>query len=44
MYINMMVSRLLIPTYYTHTEVFLKKAGIISSQVNITFKEYDEVL
>jgi len=25
------------------TEMFLKEAGIISSKVNVTFEEYDEI-
>jgi len=40
----MVASRLLIPTHCTHTEIFLKKAGIISTEVNITFEEFDEIL
>ncbi len=44
MYINMAASRLLILTYYTHMEIFLKEAGIISTDVNVTFKEYEEVI
>ncbi len=44
MYINMVTSRLLTSTHCTHTEVFLKEAGIISSEVNVTWEEYDKVL
>ncbi len=44
MYINMMTNRLLTPTYYTHIEVFLKKAGIISTKVNVTFDKFEKVL
>ncbi len=44
MYINMAISKLLIPTHCTHTELFLKKAEILSTEVNITFKEFDEIL
>ncbi len=40
----MMVSRLLTPTYCTHTKMFLKEVGIISSEVNVTFDEYIEEL
>ncbi len=39
MYINMVTSRLLIPTYYIYTEMFLKEVGIISSEVNIIFDD-----
>ena len=39
MYINMAVSNLLIPTHYIHTEMFLLKAGIISTDVNVTFDD-----
>ncbi len=27
-----------------HTEIFLKKAEIISTEVNVTFEEYNEIL
>ncbi len=43
-YINMIVSKLLIPTYCIHTKLFLKKVNIIISEVNITFEEYDKIL
>jgi len=39
MYINMMTSRLLTPTHCSHTKTFLKEAGIISSEVNVTFND-----
>ena len=39
MYINMTVSRLLTPIHCTHTEIFLKEAGIISIDVNVTFDD-----
>ena len=39
MYINLVTSKLLTPTYYTHTEIFLMEAGIISSEVNVTFDD-----
>jgi len=42
MYINMATSRLLTPTYCIHTKVFLKEAGIISSEVNVTFDDMVE--
>ncbi len=43
MYINMVVSRLLIPTHCTHMKTFLKEAGIISTKVNVTFEKYNEI-
>ena len=43
-YINIAASRLLILTHCTHMEIFLKKAGIISTEVNVTFEEFDEVI
>ncbi len=39
MYINMAVSRLLIPTHCTHMEMFLMEAEIISTDVNITWDD-----
>src|SRR6266540_5078226 len=42
MYINMAASRLLTPTYCIHTKMFLKEAGIISSEVNVTFDDMVE--
>jgi len=39
----MMTGRLLILTYYTHIKIFLKEAGIISTEMNITFEEFNEV-
>src|SRR6266511_1104365 len=36
MYINMAASRLLTLTHYTHTEMFLMEAGIISRGINVT--------
>ena len=33
----MTASKLLIPTHCTHTEIFLKEAEIIFTEVNITF-------
>ena len=42
-YINITVSRLLTPTHYTYIEIFLKEVGIISTKVNVTFNEYEEV-
>ncbi len=44
MYINMAASRLLILTHCTHMKIFLKEAGIISMEINVTFEEYDEVV
>ncbi len=44
MYINMVASRLLISTHCTYTKIFLKEAGIISTEVNVTFEEHEEVL
>ena len=44
MYINIATSRLLTPIYCTHTEIFLKEAEIILTEVNITFEECDEIL
>ncbi len=44
MYINIAASRFLMPIHCTHTEIFLKKAKIISIEVNVTFEEYDEVM
>src|SRR6266540_4391945 len=43
MYINMATSKLLIPTHCTHTEIFLKEAGIISTKVNVTFDEFNKI-
>ena len=43
-YINIAASKLLILTHCTHTEIFLKKVRIISTEVNVTFDEYDELL
>ncbi len=40
----MMTSKLLTLTHCMHTEIFLKEVGIISSEVNVTFDEIDEVL
>ncbi len=42
MYINIVTSRLLIPTHCTHTEIFLKKAEIIIAEVNVTFDDQVE--
>ncbi len=39
MYINMAASRLLTPTHCTHTEMFLLEAGIILTDVNITWDD-----
>jgi len=39
-----MVSRLLTLTHYIYIEVFLKKAEIISIEVNVIFNKCDEVL
>ena len=39
MYINIAVSNLLTPTHCTHIEIFLLKAGIISTDINITFDD-----
>jgi len=44
MYINIAASRLLTPTYCTHTEIFLREAGIIFSEVNVIFEKYEKVL
>ncbi len=44
MYINMVTSRLLTPTHCTHIEIFLKEARIISTEGNVTFGKYDEIL
>ena len=35
----MAASKLLTPTHCTHTEMFLMKAGIILTKVNITFDD-----
>ncbi len=35
----MMTSRFLTPIHCTHTEIFLKEAGIISAEVNVTFED-----
>ncbi len=40
----MTASRLLTPIHYTHMEMFLKEAEIISTEINVTFEEYEEVL
>ena len=40
----MVTSRLLIPTHCTHTETFLKKAGIISTKGKVTFDENKKIL
>ena len=39
MYINMIASKLLISTHCIHTEMFLLEAGIISTDVNVTFDD-----
>ena len=39
MYINMAVSNLLTLTHCTHIEIFLLEAGIISTNVNVTFDD-----
>ena len=39
MYINMATSRLLTLTHCIHTEMFLMEAGIISTEVNVTFDD-----
>src|SRR6266540_6950384 len=39
MYINMVISRLLTPTHCTHMEMFLIEAGIILTDVNVTFDD-----
>ncbi len=44
MYINMVTSKFLTLIYCTHMEIFLKKAEIISTEVNVTFEDYEEVL
>ncbi len=38
----MTVSKLLTSTHYTHIKIFLKEAGIISSEVMVTFNEHIE--
>ena len=40
----MAASKLLILIHCTHMKMFLKEARIISTEVNIIFKEYEEVL
>ncbi len=40
----MVTSRLLTPTHCTHIEIFLKEARIISTEGNVTFGKYDEIL
>ena len=40
----MAISKLLIPTYYTYIELFLKEAGIISIEVNVIFEKHEKVL
>jgi len=37
-------SKLVTSTYYTYIKVFLKEAGIISIEVNITFEKHEKVL
>jgi len=44
MYINMVASRLLIPIHCTYMEIFLKEAGIISTEMNVIFDKFDKVL
>ncbi len=44
MYINMVASKLLIPTHITYTEMFLIEAGIISTSANVTFDDKVEEL
>ncbi len=44
MYINIAASKLLTLTHCTHTKIFLKEAGIISSGANVTFDKYVEEL
>ncbi len=43
MYINITTSKLLILTYCTYIKLFLKEAEILTSDVNVIFKEYDKV-
>ena len=38
------MNNLLTLTHCTHMKVFLKKAEIIFTEVNVTFEEYNEVL
>ncbi len=44
MYINMVISKLLIPTHCTHMKIFLKEVRIILTEVNVIFEEHEEVL
>ncbi len=43
MYINIVTSKLLTLIHYTHIEIFLKEVEIITTEINVTFEEYDEV-
>jgi len=38
------VSKLLIQTHCIYIEIFLKEVGIIFTEVNVTFDEWEEVL
>ena len=40
----MTASRLLTLTYYTYMKVFLKEVEIISTEINVIFKEHEEVI
>ena len=40
----MTTSKLLILTHYTHTEIFLKEAEILTSYTNMTFEKCDKIL
>ncbi len=42
MYINIVASKLLTLTHCSHTEIFLKEAGIVSSEINVTFDDIVE--
>ena len=44
MYINMVTNRLLTLIHYTYIKLFLKEVGIITSDINIMWEEYDEIL
>ena len=44
MYINMATNKLLTPTHCIHIEMFLIEAGIISTEVNVTFDDKVEEL
>ncbi len=44
MYLRMVVDRLLISIYYIYIELFIKKAEIIFTNINVTFDKFKKVL